>query len=127
MARFCVLWARRRAPDSVSAPSHRRDPAFLSSPTPSTGLAGPFDAIIIATPLEGSNLRLSGPGVPAELPPPRPFQLTVTSYVTGALNTTTFPVGTSHCQARHVAAVPGRFCTWPWGLAYSLLRQPFLT
>ncbi|KAI8469589.1 MAG: Prenylcysteine lyase-domain-containing protein [Monoraphidium minutum] len=51
--------------------------------------AGPFDAVVIAAPLESAGLALSGLDPPPALPSTR-FQLTVTTYIEGALNATTF-------------------------------------
>lgn len=50
---------------------------------------GPYDAVILATPLEGSGLDLKGLDPEPQLPP-RSYQQTTTSFVTGYLNASFF-------------------------------------
>lgn len=58
---------------------------------------GPFDGVILATPLEGSGIELRGVLPPAAVLPRREYQSTVTTYVTGALNPRYFKVRTPTC------------------------------
>ena len=76
---------------------------------------GPFSAVVIATPLEFSNIRFSG----LELPhiPPRKFQSTISTFVRGVLNGTYFgvkqpPKGRFNCR-------PEQTCTVSKGLLHS--------
>jgi hypothetical protein len=50
---------------------------------------GPYDAVILATPLEGSGLSLKGLDPEPQLPP-RSYQQTTTSFVTGYLDASFF-------------------------------------
>lgn len=54
-----------------------------------------FDAVIVATPLEGANIHCSGAGVPARQAPPRPFQVTHVTFVVGELNPAYFGLRTA--------------------------------
>lgn len=53
-------------------------------------VAGPYDAVIIATPLEHSRLRFKG--VHVHTPPERQYQRVTTTYVTGSLKASFFGV-----------------------------------
>lgn len=53
-------------------------------------VAGPYAAVIIATPLEGSHIRCKGVGV--RPPPAREYQRVTTTYVTGHLQADYFGV-----------------------------------
>ena len=62
--------------------------------------AGPFDAVVIATPLEQANLSFQGHTLPQL--PARRYQRTVTTYVRGTLRPSAFgesemPQGGSLC------------------------------
>jgi hypothetical protein len=56
---------------------------------------GPFDGVVLATPLEGSAIELQEVLPPGDVLPKREYQSTVTTYVTGALNPSYFKV---RCQ-----------------------------
>lgn len=58
----------------------------------STDEYGPFDGVVLATPLEGSAIELQGVLPPGAVLPKREYQSTVTTYVTGALNPSYFKV-----------------------------------
>lgn len=59
---------------------------------------GPFDGVVLATPLENSGIELRDILPPGSALPQRSYQTTVTSYITGALNPKYFKVvlGTGH-------------------------------
>ena len=50
--------------------------------------AGPFDAVVVATPLEQANLSFQGYALPQL--PARKYQRTVTTYVRGVLRPSAF-------------------------------------
>ena len=63
-------------------------------------MAGPYDAVIIAAPLEQSEIEFDGIDVARR--PKRTYQETVTTYVTGTLRpsyfgVSTLPTGTCLC------------------------------
>jgi hypothetical protein len=53
---------------------------------------GPFDGVVLATPLEGSGIELQGVLPAGAALPKREYQSTVTTYVTGLLNPAYFKV-----------------------------------
>jgi hypothetical protein len=56
---------------------------------------GPYDGVVLATPLEGSTIDLQGVLPPGTVLPAREYQNTVTTYVTGAVDPAYFKV--RHC------------------------------
>lgn len=81
--------ARVRLGAGVTEVTRLGDGRYQLNVTGDTGPPAVFDAVIIAAPLEGSGIRLSGLSPPPRVPP-REFQRTVTTYVQGAVNITTF-------------------------------------
>jgi hypothetical protein len=68
----------------------------------SPALFGPFDGVVLATPLEGSGIELQGVLPAGRALPKREYQSTVTTYVTGELNPHYFKVSEDATCMRHL-------------------------
>jgi hypothetical protein len=79
---------------------HIRQSEPLADVSDSPAVFGPFDGVVLATPLEGSDIELQGVLPAGSALPKREYQSTVTTYVTGVLNPSYFKVKMPHVICR---------------------------